>query len=466
MMARRAGGRPPTVAAISLGCPKNLVDTEVMLGLLREAGFSPVTDPRGADVLLVNTCCFIQPAREESAQALAEAAALRRNHQVKALVCAGCWPERDAAGLRAEFPEIDALVGPGDVPGIVDAVRRARDGSGAKAPSAPASAYLYDEATPRLRATPPWTAYLKLAEGCSHRCRFCLIPRLRGRYRSRPPASVVTEARRLASEGVREINLVAQDSTAYGRDLDGADVAALLEALADIDGLRWIRLMYAHPSGVTERLIETMAALPKVCHYLDVPFQHADAGVLRRMGRAGEGDSYLKQVARLRQAMPDIAIRTTFLVGYPGEDEAAFERLLDFLEEARLDRVGAFCFSPEAGTPAARLPDPVPEAEAQARYHRLMSAQQPISLARNERWMGRELDVLIEARGEGAGEWVGRSFRDAPEIDGSVLLQARGAGLSPGQFARVRVTAAGPYDLGARLAGGKPQSKARRRKRR
>ena len=462
MMGPRAGRRPPTVAAISLGCPKNLVDTEVMLGLLREAGFSPVTDPRGADVLLVNTCCFIEAARTESAETLTEAAALRRNREVKALICAGCWPERDCPQLRAEFPEVDAFVGPGDVPDIVAAVRRALDGDGAKAPSAPASAYLYDEATPRLRATPPWTAYLKIAEGCSHQCRFCVIPRLRGRYRSRPLESVVTEARRLASEGVLEINLVAQDSTAYGRDLDGADTAALLVALAEVDGLRWIRLMYAHPTGVTERLIEAMAGLPKVCHYLDVPFQHADSGVLRKMGRAGDGDTYLKQVERLRQAMPDIAIRTSFLVGHPGEDETAFGRLLGFLKAAQLDRVGAFRFSPEAGTPAAREPDAVPEEQAEERYHRLMAAQQPISLARNERWIGRELDALIEARGSAGGEWVGRSFRDAPEIDGSVLVRAGGRGLAPGEFARVLVTAAGPYDLIAHPAGGKPRSKTRR----
>jgi len=453
MTGRRVGRRPPTVAAISLGCPKNLVDTEVMLGLLREAGFSPVTDPRGADVLLVNTCCFIQAARDESSEALTEAAALRRNCEVKALICAGCWPERDSLQLRAEFPEIDAFVGPGDVPDIVAAVRRALDGNGAEAPSAPASAYLYDEATPRLRSTPPWTAYLKIAEGCSHQCRFCVIPRLRGRYRSRPLQSVVTEARRLASEGVLEINLVAQDSTAYGRDVDGADTAALLSALADIEGLGWIRLMYAHPSGVTERLIETMAGMPTICQYLDVPFQHADSGVLRRMGRAGDGDAYLRQVERLRQAMPDIAMRTTFLVGYPGEDEAAFGRLLEFLEAAQLDRVGAFRFSPETGTPAAGLPDPVPEAEAEERYHRLMTTQQPISLARNQRWVGRELEVLIEARGGASGEWVGRSFRDAPEIDGAVLVQAGGTRLEPGRFARVRVTAAGPYDLAGRPSG-------------
>jgi ribosomal protein S12 methylthiotransferase len=437
-----------TVGAISLGCPKNLVDTEVMLGLLRAAGFSIVTDPERAEVLLVNTCCFIAPAREESAQALAEAAAHRRSGKTRALVCAGCWPEMDAGYLRRQFPEIDALMGPGEVAKIVAIVRQALAGEAKGRRLSPPSSYLYHERAPRLRATLPWTAYLKIAEGCDHRCRFCVIPRLRGRYRSRAIEAIVQEARGLAAEGVREINLIAQDTTAYGRDLGGADAARLLTALAAIEPLHWIRLLYTFPSRITSRLIEVMAREASICKYIDVPFQHADRDLLRSMGRPGDGDSYLRLIARLRSAMPDIAIRSTFLVGLPGESERAFERLLAFLEAAQLDRAGAFCYSPEAGTPAAEMPEQVPSEVAQARYHRLMARQQAISLARNQGWVGREMEVLIESRGPARGQWVGRSFRDAPEIDGSVLV--KGGRLRAGQFVRARVIEAQPYDLVAR----------------
>lgn len=444
---RRAAAQPLSVGAISLGCPKNLVDTEVMLGLLRQAGFAIVPEARRADVLLVNTCCFIAPAREEAAEALAEAAALRREGVVAALVCAGCWPQRDARELRARFPEIDALAGPGDVPRIVEIVAGALQGTGPAAPTASPSAYLYDHATPRLRATPPWTAYLKIAEGCGHRCRFCLIPRLRGRYRSRPLTSVVAEARALAAAGVKELNLVAQDTTAYGRDLGGPDLADLLEALSEVKGLRWVRALYGFPTRVTPRLIEPLATRAIVCQYLDLPFQHADREVLARMGRPGDGERYLALIARLRSAMPDIALRSTVLVGFPGEDEAAFARLLAFLEAAQLDHVGAFRYSREPGTPAADMPDQVPAEVAEERYHAVMARQQQISLLRNRRWVGRELKVLVEAEGTAPGEWLGRSFRHAPEIDGGVVLRAPGRRLRPGQFVIAQVVSALPYDL-------------------
>jgi ribosomal protein S12 methylthiotransferase len=432
-----------------------------MLGLLREAGFRVVSHPEQADVLLVNTCCFIAQAREEAAQALREAVRWRRAEAGRALICAGCWPEMEAPELRALFPEIDAYLGPGDVPNVVSAIERALAGAGPQQPQARPSSFLYDEAMPRLRATAPWTAYLKIADGCRHRCRFCLIPRLRGRYRSRPPGSVVAEARRLAAEGVREIVLVAQDTTAYGTDLkakgkrkkvkggrpNGGDLPGLLSALAGIEGIHWVRLLYGYPTGVSQRLIEVMAGEERVCKYLDLPFQHADREVLRRMGRPGDGASYLKLVSRLRAAMPDIAIRSSFIVGFPGESEEEFRRLLDFVEGAQLDRAGAFCFSPERGTPAAGMPDQVPGEVAQQRYHELMALQQRVSLARNRGWVGREIEVLIEAPSERNDEWIGRSFRDAPEIDGMVKVQAGGARLRPGQFVRCGVTAAEAYDL-------------------
>jgi len=458
---RRAGRSPlAAVGVISLGCPKNLVDTEVMLGLLREAGHQVVSDLDQADVLLVNTCCFIEQAREEAARELGEAIEWRRAAEGRALICAGCWPEMEAPELRTRFPEIDAYMGPGDVPRVVSVVERALAGAGPKHPQARPSSFIYDGATPRLRATAPWTTYLKIADGCRHRCRFCVIPRLRGRYRSRPLASIVAEERQLAAEGVREINLVAQDTTAYGADTkakgkrekakgegrDGADIADLLSALAGVEGIRWLRLLYGFPTAVTPRLIEVMAREGRVCKYLDLPFQHADRRVLRRMGRPGDGESYLKLIARLRAAMPDIAVRSSFIVGFPGESEEEFRRLLEFIEAAQLDRAGAFCFSPERGTPAAEMGDQVPTEVARQRYHELMVLQQRISLARNRRWVGREIEVLIETPGAKRGEWIGRSFRDAPEIDGTVKVR-RAASAKPGQFVRCRVTAAEPYDL-------------------
>jgi ribosomal protein S12 methylthiotransferase len=263
----------------------------------------------------------------------------------------------------------------------------------------------------------------------------------------------VREARALAQRGVREINLVAQDTTAYGRDRGGADIADLLSKLARVRGLRWVRLLYGFPTRVTNRLIAAIAQEPTVCEYIDVPFQHADRGILRQMGRPGDGNAYLRIIARLRNAMPDVAIRSTFLVGLPGEGEEQFRRLLEFVEAAQLDRAGAFCYSPERGTPVADMPDQVPPEVAQQRFHELMMLQQRISLARNQRWIGREIEVLIEAEGDSPGEWVGRSFRDAPEIDGTVKVKAERRPLAPSEFARAEVTAAEPYDLIAGVNG-------------
>lgn len=445
--AARPAGR--AVGIISLGCPKNLVDTEVMLGLLAQAGYRIVSDPEQAEVLLVNTCSFIEPAREEAAAALQEAIQWRLAAPERALVCAGCWPQLEAEALRLRFPEVDAYMGPGDVPAVVAIVERALARAGPRQPVASPSAFLYTDAMPRVRATAPWIAYLKIADGCRHRCRFCIIPKLRGRYRSRPLGSMVAEAERLVSEGVRELNLVAQDTTAYGHDLGEVNLADLLTELARIEQLRWIRVLYGYPTAVTDRLIEVMAGEERICAYLDLPFQHAHREVLRRMGRPGDGGSYLKLIARLREAMPDIALRSSFIVGYPGETEEEFTHLLAFLEEAQLDRAGAFPFSPERGTPAAKLPEQVPEEAAQERYHRFMLAQQRISLLRNQRWLGRDLDVLVEAPGERRGEWIGRSFRDAPEIDGTVRVRRAPANTKPGWFLRVCVTKTEAYDLAA-----------------
>jgi len=434
------------VGVVSLGCPKNLVDTEVMLGLLQQAGFAVVADPEQADVMLVNTCCFIAPAREEAAAALSEAIAWKQAGRARAVICAGCWPQYALADLTVQYPQVDAFMGPDDVPRVVSVVQQAMAGPVEPRAITCPPRYLYDHTTPRLRATPPWTAYLKIAEGCSHRCSFCTIPRLRGRYRCRSLSSAVQEAEELAAEGVIEVNLVAQDTTAY-RDPDtGAEIADLLAALGRGDGLRWVRLLYGFPSRVSKRMIDVIAGEPTICKYLDLPFQHADREVLQRMRRPGDGERYLRLMADLGAAMPDIALRSTFLVGFPGETEQAFRRLLDFLQAAQLDRVGAFCFSPEPGTPAADMPDQVPSEVAQERFHQLMALQQPISLARNQRWVGRTLEVLIEARGRKPGEWVGRSFRDAPEVDGVVVVSSRRR-LELGHLVPVNICLAQPYDL-------------------
>jgi len=441
-----APARPRAVGVISLGCPKNLIDTEVMLGLLQEAGFRIVSDVNEADVLLVNTCCFIQPARDEAAEALDEGTAWHQAGEGRILICAGCWPEMQAEELRVRFPEIDAFMGPGDVPHIADIVEQALAGAGPTMPTE-RPPYLYSHTTARICVTPPWMSYVKIADGCDHRCRFCLIPRLRGPFRSRSLASIVQEAQTLAKRGVRETNLVAQDTTAYGSDTGEADVADLLAALSSVEELHWIRLLYAFPTYVDDRLIEVMAREKRICQYIDIPFQHADREVLRRMGRPGDGKGYLSLIERLRTAMPDIAIRSTFLVGFPGEGEEEFRRLLEFLERAQLDRAGAFPFSSERGTPAAQMGDQIPVEETQQRFHELMMLQQRISLERNQRWIGRELDVLIETRGEQAGDWIGRSFRDAPEIDGAVIINSLGRPLQPGQYVQTTIRAAEPYDL-------------------
>jgi ribosomal protein S12 methylthiotransferase len=296
----------------------------------------------------------------------------------------------------------------------------------------------------RLRATAPWSAYLKVSEGCDHACTFCSIPSFRGRHRSKPLERVLDEARRLVDGGAVELNLIAQDTTAYGMDLyQELALPRLLEALGRIEGLRWVRLLYCYPTMMTDRLIRTMADTPNVAHYVDIPLQHGDDGMLKRMKRGGSVASYLRLFDRLRTAMPDVALRTTFLVGFPGEDEAAFENLKSFVERAQFDRLGVFEYSPEEGTPGYDMTPRVPKRLAAARRHALMALQQPVALARNETWVGAEMDVLVEGR-RGA-DLVARSWRDAPEIDGTVLI--RGGAAAPGEWLRVRVAEAQPYDL-------------------
>jgi len=431
---------------VSLGCPKNLVDSEGIAALLQRAGLPPAASPERAEVLIVNTCGFIAPARAESLAALRELAAAKRPGQV--LIAAGCYAERCPEELAQALPGIDGLIGTRRWPAIVGLVERLRAARGAqplplRAPCEANDAAQEIHGLPRA-AVQDGSAYLKLADGCSRACAFCAIPLIKGPAVSRPPEAIIADARWLAQRGVQEIVLIAQDTTAYGQDLGLRDgLNGLLERLVQaVPEVPWLRLMYAFPGPAVERLDEAMARHPQLLRYLDLPLQHAHPDVLRRMRRPHDMDAVCRSLARLRAALPDIALRTTFLVGYPGETEAEFEALLEFVEESAFDHVGVFMYSHEAGTPAASLPDDVPVAVKEERRNRLMALQQPISLARNRLFVGRTLDVLIE--GQDSGLSVGRSYRDAPEIDGLVLVQ----GVLPvGRIVPVRITSALEYDL-------------------
>jgi ribosomal protein S12 methylthiotransferase len=438
----------PKVGIISLGCSKNLVDTEVMLGHLDRAGCSFVTDASEAEVLLVNTCGFIDSAREESIRTVLEASRYKETGKLKRLVVAGCLVQRYAEELRRELPEVDVFLGLDQLDGVVAAARAELP----VLPSRPGPAsYIYDDRTPRRLATPPWTAFVKIAEGCDHTCSFCAIPSFRGAFRSRRPESVVAEAEALAARGVREINLIAQDSSHYGRDLGiPSGLASLLEDLDGVQGLRWIRVHYLYPNTVTDHLIETMARLPRVVKYVDMPLQHAHPATLERMRRGGSADRHRDLLGRFRAAMPGAALRTTFIVGFPGETEEEFETLLDFTAEGWFDHVGVFPYSHEDGTTAHALADDVPAAVKRRRRDRLMRAQQRVVRARNDSLLGSVVEVLVEgAHPETEHLLTGRTAGQAPEVDGQVLLNDGEA--EPGAFVPVEITETAGYDLVGRI---------------
>ncbi len=442
------------VGLVQLGCAKNQVDGEEMLGAL--AGFgSPggsqsvqfVADRADADVLIVNTCGFIGPAKEESIAAILDAVQRKERGQVSKVIVTGCLAQRYGADLAREIPEVDAFLGIESAPQVGNVIFGQRPRQ-INLVEAVADKYpLIPQA--RLRATgTPWTAYLKISEGCDHACTFCAIPGIRGRHRSKPIERLVQEAEQLAASGAKELNLVAQDTTAYGMDLYGRlALPDLLRALADVDGIRWLRLLYCYPTMVRQPLLDAMQELPQVIPYIDMPLQHGDDALLKTMKRGGSVEQYKRLFGKMRQALPNLALRTTFLVGFPGETDAHFQNLLDFVREMRFDRVGVFTYSEEEGTPAFALPNPVPTRVMRERRDALMAAQQEISLANNQKWVGQPLDVLIELRrGE---DVVGRSFRDAPEIDGSVTIHNCDA--TPGTFVSARITQAEPYDLYASM---------------
>jgi ribosomal protein S12 methylthiotransferase len=433
----------PTVAFAHLGCEKNRVDTEHMLGLLAQAGYGISADESEAAVVVVNTCSFIQDAREESVRTLVELA-----EQGKDLIIAGCLAQHFQQELLEALPEAKAVVGTGDYQHIVSVLERVEAGERVQQVSAVPS-FVADEHLPRYRTTNEAVAYLKVAEGCDYRCAFCIIPKLRGDQRSRPIASIVAEARELAAQGVQELILISQITTNYGQDLAGRPLLAdLLRALGDVE-IPWIRVHYAYPTGLTPEVLTAFRETANVLPYLDLPLQHSHPDVLRAMNRPWQAGVTSELLRRIREQLPDAVLRTTFIVGFPGETEEHFQHLLNFVAEQRFDHVGVFTFSPEEGTAAASLPDPVAPDVAQERRDRLMALQQPIAAARNQAWVGRIVDVLIEQENPTTGEMIGRCARFAPDVDGEVRIWPGPGGLcaAPGTLVPVRITAADVYDL-------------------
>lgn len=442
---------PVRIGFVSLGCPKNLVDTEVMMGYLRRDGMLITPDASSADVIVVNTCGFIDAARQESIDTILEMAELKKTGSCRRLVVAGCMVQRYPEELRRELSEVDAFVGLDDLKHVARAVRDER--GDAVTAGGPAT-YLYDHLSPRMLAGPHHSAYIKIAEGCDNPCAFCAIPRFRGAFRSRTPDSIVEEARGLVAGGALELNLIAQDSTNYGSDLGMADgIATLLERLArEVDGARWIRLFYVYPNRITDRLIEVMATHDNVCNYVDIPLQHASRSVLHRMVRGGSADHHRVILGRFRRAIPEVALRTTFIVGYPGETDDEFRELLQFVEESRFHHLGVFPYSHEESTRAVALTDDVPPEIKEERRSQVMELQERISMERTQEMVGRTVTVLCEGPCRETEHLLeGRTEGQAPEVDGRVLINDGEA--ETGTFVSVEVTEAHPYDLVGRSLG-------------
>ena len=431
-----------TVGMVSLGCSKNRVDSELMLGKLADAGYEITPDPADADAIIVNTCGFIDPAKEESIDTLLEMAGYKKSGRCRLVIATGCLVQRYSAELKAEMPEIDAFVGVRDFDALVDVMRRA-DG----AHEHPVEVSGRCGATGcgrRVLTTPSYSAYVRISEGCDNRCTYCAIPLIRGGYHSRPYDEVMDECRQLAAQGVTEITLIAQDTSRYGNDFEGGKtlLASLLHDVAQIEGVHWVRVLYTYPDTVDEHLIETLRNEPKVCEYLDLPLQHINARLLKRMNRRGNPDT-IRALLRDCRAR-GMFLRTTFIVGFPGETEEEFEELKEFVKEIQFDRMGAFTYSPEEGTPAASMPDQIPEEIKQRRLDELMTIQQQISLERNKMRVGKTYEVLVEGF-EGL-TYYGRSMLEAPEIDGKIFFISDKE-LEPGDYVKVKITGAEEYDL-------------------
>jgi len=472
---------PAKVGFVSLGCPKNLVDSEVMMGMLAQAGAELTPNAADADVIVVNTCSFIASAQQESVDTILEMAKHKIDGRARKLVVAGCLVERFRDEIQKSIPEVDAVVGTGELERILSAAgiapapvtnspfkilasrpegdaraaqgrfsRETWDGAIADLPH-----YLYDEATPRVLATPGYTAYIKIAEGCDHPCSFCIIPQLRGKFRSRRFESVIAEADRLARSGVREITLIGQDTTCYGEDFGLKDgLALLLEKLAAVDGLRWIRFLYAYPNKITGRLLDTIAAHDNICSYIDVPLQHASPAVLKRMKRGGGADIFLRSIEKMRRTIPGLTLRTSFIVGFPGETEEEFEELCQFVRAAEFDWMGAFAYSDQEGAGAFSLDEKLSNREIERRRRQLMQIQRRISKQKKKALVGKEFDLLLEGPSEESDFLLqARTPMHAPEIDGKVYVNDAPDTLQPqpGEFYRCQITEAHDYDLVARI---------------
>jgi ribosomal protein S12 methylthiotransferase len=493
------------VGFFTLGCPKNLVDSEVMMGLLDRAGARLTAHPEEAEILIVNTCSFIDTAKQESIDTILEMARHKTTGAAKKLIVAGCLVERYRDEIRKSIPEVDAVVGTGELESILAAAglaavpaalspfniltgsraaeihpgKESLSGTHKHASRAEGDhreqqgrfrrddwqgathllpTYLYDETTPRFLTTPKSSAYIKIAEGCDHPCSFCVIPNLRGKFRSRRFESVVAEAQQLVARGVREITLIGQDTTCYGEDLGLKDgLATLLDSLAAIPDLRWLRFLYAYPNRITGRLLETIAKHDNICKYLDLPLQHASPDVLKRMKRGGSAEIFLKTLEKVRAAIPGVALRTSFIVGFPGESLRDFELLEEFIGEARFDWLGVFNYSDEEGSGAFSLDGKLPRRTIDARKNKLMKLQQSISKRAKQNWVGRELVVLAEGESEETPFlWEGRTEFHAPEIDGKLYINDFGSqpALEPSRFYRAQITEAHDYDVVARILGG------------
>jgi ribosomal protein S12 methylthiotransferase len=436
------------VGFVSLGCPKNLVDSEVMMGQLMARGHELTTHPDQADVLVVNTCSFIDPAKKESIDTILEMAEYKRVGRAKKLIVAGCLVERYRGDIQKDMPEVDAVIGTNELDKIVAACEGLEDQS-----TPPENGlYLYTDLTPRVLATPKHFAYSKIAEGCDHPCTFCVIPQYRGKFRSRRFESVVSEATRLFSQGVREINLIGQDTTCYGEDFGLKDgLAVLLARLAQIETPqpKWVRFLYAYPNKVTQKLLDTIAEHDSLVKYIDMPLQHASANVLKRMKRGANGDIFLKLIERIRKTIPGVAIRTSFIAGFPGETEADFDELCQFVEAAKLDRLGVFSYSDEDTSRSHELDGKVDGRTINNRKRRLMAIQRKISAKKNKTLVGTEVDVLVEGLSPDTDLlWQARMSTQAPEIDGVVLINdVEGAEPRAGQMRRLRITETHDYDI-------------------
>jgi ribosomal protein S12 methylthiotransferase len=435
------------VTLVSLGCAKNLVDSEVMLGHLVKAGYSIATDSSDTDVIVVNTCGFIKPARQESRKALVNAIEAKRKGRAKKVIAAGCYVQRNQQELVREFPEVDAWIGVNDF----DKIAMAAD---AIAFQSSPDCFLYDHRSPRILSTPPSWAYLKISEGCSHRCSYCAIPHIKGRYRSRSIASIVEEAQRLASGGVREINLVSHDSTYFGREIGLRDgLVQLLRELIRVDRVEWIRVLYAYPEEISSPLLEIMHE-NKICSYLDIPFQHSDPALVKKMRRSLDGGSALKLIHKIRNQLPDVALRTSLIVGFPGEGEKEFRNLIDFVSSAEFDHLGVFTYSPEEGTQCFSLGNPINEALKQRRRNKILEVQAEISYRNCAKYIGRKEAVLIEGHlKQKPSILLGRTRYQAPEVDGVVFIEeGKSHPAVIGEIAVVEITARDIYDLYGRIA--------------